>query len=175
MLRCTSSPFTKSVVWERLRDVVLTRLADPALYDVSVRSLAVLTRIGPGGDKQTRRLRTHSQASSPRSVALPQLPSSSTSPSEQIIWYTALQKFPVSYRGLSPHNNHAHAGRTQSDATDRNGRSGFVVKSKSIAPIPAVDLGRYAAAKLTHMIRWGAHWCAFVFEVFLGTYLGVGR
>ncbi len=70
MLRCTSSPFTKSVVWERLRDVVLTRLTNPALYDVSVRSLAALTRMRPAAIPG-RHLRTHSQASSPRSVALP--------------------------------------------------------------------------------------------------------
>ncbi len=33
------------VRWERLRDVVLTRLTEPALYDVSVRSLAALVRM----------------------------------------------------------------------------------------------------------------------------------
>ncbi len=31
MFRCANSSFAKSVVWERLRDVVLTRLAHPAL------------------------------------------------------------------------------------------------------------------------------------------------
>jgi hypothetical protein len=35
------------LIWERLRDVVLTRLTDPALYNVSVRSLAALTRMLP--------------------------------------------------------------------------------------------------------------------------------
>ncbi|MFT5524594.1 MAG: hypothetical protein ACI9HK_002549 [Pirellulaceae bacterium] len=99
MLRCASSPFTKLVVWERLRDVVLTRLANPALYDVSVRSLAALTRTSPGGDKQTRRLRTYSQASSPRSVTLPQLPSSSTLPIGAIIWYTDRLEAPSLVQG----------------------------------------------------------------------------
>ena len=61
---------------------------------------------------QLQRLRTPSQASSPRSVALPQLPSSSTCLSRSIIWYTDIRKFPVSYTGLSPHNNHARAART---------------------------------------------------------------
>ncbi len=89
MLRCTSSPFTWSVFWERLRDVVLTRLADPALYDVSVRSLAAWTRMRPAA-KTGRHLRTHSQASSPRSVALPQLPSSSTLSIGVDIWYAVL-------------------------------------------------------------------------------------
>jgi hypothetical protein len=40
--RCTSSSFTCLADWERLCDVVLTRLARPALYDVSVRNLAAL-------------------------------------------------------------------------------------------------------------------------------------
>ena len=68
MFRCTSSSFTKSVFWERLRDVVLTRLADPALYDVSVRSLAALTRMRPAA-KTGRYLRTHSQASTAQDFA----------------------------------------------------------------------------------------------------------
>ena len=87
MFRCTSSPFTKSSAWERLRDVVLTRLPDPALYDVSVRSLAALTRMLPAVTPIE-----HSQASSPRSVALPQLPSSSTLSIGAIIWYIDLLK-----------------------------------------------------------------------------------
>jgi len=40
------------------------------------------------------------------------LPSSRTSLSMSIIWYTVTRKLPVSYRGLSPHNNHVRAGRT---------------------------------------------------------------
>ncbi len=113
MLRCTSSSFTWAVDWNGFARDGPARLTAPALYDVSVRNLAALTRTCPGGDKQTRRLRTRSQASSPRSIARPQLPSSSTCLSRSIIWYTDIRKIPVSYRGLSPHNNHARAGRIQ--------------------------------------------------------------
>jgi len=52
------------------------RVVEPALYGVSVRSLAALVGMRPTA-KSGRLLRTHSQASSPRSVALPQLPSPS--------------------------------------------------------------------------------------------------
>ena len=62
-----------------------------ALYDASVRNLAALTRRDPGGELiQTRRLRISSQASSPRSVKLPQLPSSGTLSIGAIIWYADL-------------------------------------------------------------------------------------
>ena len=53
----------------------------------------------PGGDKQTRRLPMHPQASSPRSVALPQLPSSSTLPIGVDIWYTVLLETPSLVQG----------------------------------------------------------------------------
>ena len=88
MLGCTSSSFTNPTDWGRLRDVVLARLVESALYEVSVRSLTALTRSRPGGDRQTRRLRTRSQASSPPPVAQRQLPSSRTSLSKAVIWYT---------------------------------------------------------------------------------------
>ena len=123
MFRRTSSSFTKSVVWERLRDVVLTRLADPALYDVSVRSLAALTRICPGGDKQTRRLRTYSQASSPRSVALPQLPSSSTLSIGAIIWYTDPLETPSFVQGtFTPQQSRPCRAYTSGEPERRIGR-----------------------------------------------------
>jgi hypothetical protein len=99
IFRCTSSPFTWTVVWERLRDVVVTRLTEPALYDVSVRSLAALTWNASGWGQQTRRLPIHPQASSPRSVALPQLPSSSTLSIGVDIWYTALLETPSLVQG----------------------------------------------------------------------------
>ena len=88
MLRCTSASFTCAVDWGRLRTDGRACLTEPALYDVSVRRLAALTWMHPGGDMQTRRLPIHPQASSPRSVTLPQLPSSSTSLSSVVIWYT---------------------------------------------------------------------------------------
>ena len=94
MLRRASSSFTCPTDWVRLCDVVLTRLVEPALYDVSVRSLAALTWMHPGGDRQTRRLPIHPQASSPRSVTLPQLPSSSALSIGVDIWYTVLLKTP---------------------------------------------------------------------------------
>ena len=47
--------------------------------------------------------RTHSQASFPRSVALPQLPSPRTFAWSVYIWYTALRSIPFSPRGLAPH------------------------------------------------------------------------
>lgn len=97
--RCTSSSFTCAVVWERLRDVVLTRLTSPALYDVSVRSLAALVRRRPGGEQQTRRLRTSSQASSPRPVARAQLPSPRTLTIGAIIWYADLLESPSLVHG----------------------------------------------------------------------------
>jgi len=40
------------------------------------------------------------------------LPSPSTCFCRAFIWYTVARKFPVSYRGLSPLNNHARDGRT---------------------------------------------------------------
>jgi hypothetical protein len=118
IFRCASSPFTNPTDWERLRDVVVTRLVEPALYGVSVRSLAAWTKMGPGGDEQARRLRTHPQASSPRSVTLPQLPSSRTLPIGVDIWYTALLETPSLVQGTCTPQNHAHAGRTQSAAAD---------------------------------------------------------
>ena len=99
IFRCASSPFTNPTDWERLRDVVVTRLVEPGLYDVSVRSLAALTWMHPGGDNQTRRLPIHPQASSPRSVALPQLPSYSTLPIGVDIWYTVLLETPSFVQG----------------------------------------------------------------------------
>ena len=80
--RCTSSPFTCVTVWERLCGVVPTRLATPALYDVSVRSLAALA-----------------PASFPRSVARPQLPSPRTLSIGAIIWYTDLLETPSLVHG----------------------------------------------------------------------------
>ena len=49
------------------------------------------------------RLPIHSQASSPRSVALAQLPSPRACSLEVIIWYTGLLEIPISHRGLKPH------------------------------------------------------------------------
>ena len=96
--RCTIWPFTCAVVWERLRDVVRTRLATPALHDVSVRSLAALVRMRPTA-MSGRHLRTHSQASFPRLVTLPQLPSCRTLPIGAIIWYTDLLETPSLVHG----------------------------------------------------------------------------
>ena len=171
MFRCTSSPFTKSVVRKRLRDVVLARLADPALYDVSVRwnlfqhqdgkgrqrtsctptpdcqlrfeigsHLAALMRRSPGGDRlQTRRLRTSSQASSPRSVTLAkqaspsQLPSSSTLSIGVIIWYTELLKTSKLIQGTCTPLHHAHAGRTQCGERERAVTSDLKSMSNALA------------------------------------------
>ena len=44
---------------------------------------------------------------------LPQLRSPRTLPIGAIIWYNDLLGLPISYRGISPHNNPARAGRTQ--------------------------------------------------------------
>ena len=104
-------------MWVRLCDDWLTRLTEPALYDVSVRNLAALVRV---------RLATvlcqltdlHSQASSPRSVALTQLPSPSTLSIRDIIWYTDLLETPrlVQGTGSTQWNgtplHYAHDGRT---------------------------------------------------------------
>ncbi len=53
----------------------LAHRSRPALYQVSVRSLAALMGRRLGGKSQTQRLRTPSRASFPRLVTLPQLPS----------------------------------------------------------------------------------------------------
>ena len=78
------------------------RLTEPALYDVSVRSLAALVRMRPTTNTLVG-LSTHSQASSPRSVTLTQLPSPSTLPIGDIIWYTDLLEAPKFVQGLTPH------------------------------------------------------------------------
>ncbi len=81
---CTSSSSTFGVCWERFRYPRLTHLrASLGLYDVSVRSLAVWTRCFMSAQQQvsfTLRVPNSvtSQASSPRFVTSPQLPSSST-------------------------------------------------------------------------------------------------
>ena len=80
--RCTSSPFTYVTIWERLCGVVPTRLATPALYDVSVRSLVALV-----------------PASFPRSVARPQLPSPCTLSIGAIIWSADLLETPSLVHG----------------------------------------------------------------------------
>ncbi len=46
--RCTAAQFTNPNERKRLRDGWLTRLFEPALYQVSVRNLAVLTIIAAG-------------------------------------------------------------------------------------------------------------------------------
>jgi len=99
MFRCTSSPFTNEVAWDGFARDGAARLTSPALYGVSVRNLAALTMVGPGGVKQTRRLRTHTQASSPRSVTSPQLPSSSTLSIGRFIWYTEFLETPSLVQG----------------------------------------------------------------------------
>ena len=50
-----------------------------------------------------RLLPLHSQASFPRSVALPQLPSPRACSLEVVIWYTDLLEIPIPHRGLEPH------------------------------------------------------------------------
>ena len=44
--------------------------------------------------------------------------------------------FPVSYRGLAPHYNHAHDGRTQRDERER--RRASVLKSKDFYSPPVI-------------------------------------
>jgi hypothetical protein len=84
---CASSSFTLLPCWERLRDAWPTRLGNPALYDVSVRSLAGL---GSGFLPTVRRLPAVAFASYfvDRSYPLGML---------------ASLRLPVSYRGLAPH------------------------------------------------------------------------
>ena len=94
----TSSSFTCGVVWERLRDVVLTRLSPSAWDDVSVRSLAALVRMRPTA-KSGRCLRTHSQASFLPQVAPEQLPSPRTWSLGAIIWYADLLETPTFVHG----------------------------------------------------------------------------
>ena len=90
---------------------------DVGLYVVSVRNLAGLGVNVTGGVGSGRFLRTHSQASSPRSVTSPQLPSPRTVFQWKFIWYTdSLKETGTKYQGTFTPQDHAHAGRT---ATER--------------------------------------------------------
>ena len=84
---CTSSSFTWATVWERLRDDWLTRLVAPALYDISVRSLAGL---GSGF------LPT---VGHPSAVAFASYFVNRSYP----LGMLASFRLPISYRGLAPH------------------------------------------------------------------------
>jgi hypothetical protein len=80
-----------------------------------------------GGDGASDYFRTHSQASSPRWVTLPQLPSPRTFSIGAIIWYTDLLETPSLIQGTCTPQNHARAGRTRTIATER--RIGSVLKT----------------------------------------------
>ena len=75
----------------------------PGLYDVSVRNLTILARMWPTATNQVGTYATHSQASYPRSVTLPQLPSPRTSQIKVTSGMLPLRRLPLRYRGLSPH------------------------------------------------------------------------
>ena len=83
-----------------------------------------------------RHLRTHSQASSPRSVALPQLPSPSTLSIGAYIWYTVLQSIPVFVQGTCTPQVHAHVGRTvhPSGGSGRN-QNGKSLGRRRVTPV----------------------------------------
>ena len=93
--RCTSSPSTlESVGTFRCPRAAHLRIS-LGLYGVSVRSLAALADWVASP--------THSQASSPRLVALPQLPSPRTLSIGVTFGILPSLRFPFSYRGLAPH------------------------------------------------------------------------
>ncbi len=100
-LLCASSPFTKSIHRVRLCSVWPTR----PLTRPSRTFLYVTSQIWWECDRRRRSgryLRTHSQASSPRSVALAQLPSPSACSLEAVIWYTDLLEIPYYTQGTGP-------------------------------------------------------------------------
>ncbi len=91
--RRASSCFTREAVWERLRGVVPTRLASPALEHVSVRNLATLAWMRLT-TKVPVSLTTHPQASFPPRVAPEQLPSPRALPIGGITWSAILLQAP---------------------------------------------------------------------------------
>ena len=80
----------------------------------------------------------HSQASFPRSIALPQLPSPFTSLTKKHLAYCLLNESRFSYRGLADltidftPQVHAHVGRTR--CTRSRGPRGFEMESRSPRP-----------------------------------------
>jgi hypothetical protein len=91
--------------------------------------------------RQTQRLRTPSRASFPRSVTLPQLPSSSTCSFWNYIWYTAFPKGLVLVQGTLTPQVSRHARHTPVDSTERPGcRLKWLHRRRSPA-----DLGRSSA------------------------------
>ena len=123
----------RPVIW-RMRCLNLARAFGDTLSEGRL-----LTRMVPSGDRvhegthQARRLPGHPQASSPPPITRPQLPSSSTSQSVTIIWYTDSPKVSSLVQGTLTPKHHAHAGRT------RMQRSGFwfFVRSAQQRPLPA--------------------------------------
>ena len=100
--RCASSRFTNADERKRFRDGWLTHLSPPALYQVSVRNLAALTRMSLT-TVLCQLTERHSQASFPRSITLPQLPSSSTLSIGVTVGILPSLRLSFSYRGLPPH------------------------------------------------------------------------
>ena len=101
--RCTSSPSTLESVGNGF--AVHGQLTSGSLW-ASMAFLYVALQLWRewGRRRQSgRHLRTLSQASSPRSVASPQLPSPSTSIERLTFGILSSVQFPFSYRGLTPH------------------------------------------------------------------------
>ena len=100
--RCASSPSTLESVGNGL--VVHGQLTSGSLW-ASMAFLFVASQLRRecGWRDSCQRDHTHSQASSPRFVASPQLPSSNTSVDWLHLVYCPPSQFPFSYRGLAPH------------------------------------------------------------------------
>jgi hypothetical protein len=84
------------------------------------------------GASSGRYLRTHSQASSPGSVASPQLPSPRTVFQWKFIWYTdSLKETGTKHRGLSPHKITPMLGVLQRRTGD------LFIRMDAQLPVPA--------------------------------------
>ncbi|MEZ6104134.1 MAG: hypothetical protein R3E01_34770 [Pirellulaceae bacterium] len=108
--------------------------------------------------RQTQHLRTPSQASSPRSVTLPQLPSSSTCTFGNYIWYTAFPlKGLVLVQGTRTPQVKRYARHTQKNAPELP--IGRFLKSKSLGGnrVILVVLSLALGNVFRDGMRWDTH------------------